>query len=93
VIQPIVSSAKSDVSDDIVLGQDPANSPPRARTNWEFQPPTSISQNLARAITYFGTVLFCALGLLYVRVLMELAIVAFRIAIDLGEVKEVLREK
>jgi hypothetical protein len=60
---------------------------------WEFQPPAALRGHVGRIIAYGGVILAGGFGLLYLRMLFEGAIVAFRIATDLHEVRESLRER
>ena len=93
VIQPLVRSAETGMgSDEMVVTEGVAGSPARSRGSWEFQPPSMVSQNLGRIIAYATMILCYGFGLLYLRVLLELAMVMFRISTDLSELKNVLKE-
>ena len=81
-LQPIVESASTDLDGTAEF----------ARGAWEFQPPSAVSPGLARTLMYLTVVFGTGCAMLYLRVLLEFAIVMFRIAIDLGEVKQLLRE-
>ncbi len=93
LIQPISGDAPTDTS---VPGADVrmetggglSQSP-----EWEFQPPAAVRGQFGRIIAYGGVILAAGFVLLYLRVLFEGAIVVFRIATDLHDIRESLKEK
>lgn len=56
--------------------------------NWQFEPPQAISSVAGRLILYVAVMLCGSFALLYLRVILEAAVVAFRIAADLAEINE-----
>ncbi len=92
VIQPIVVSAESQAGSGEMIA-DGTGTPGRSPGDWQFQPPTIMADNLGRVITYCMTVLFFGFGLLYLRMFLEAAIVLFRIARDLSDLKDLAKEK
>ena len=91
--QPISTTTAADRDLTSVGGTD---SPVRAVSKspgWEFQPPAALRGQFGRIIAYGGVILAGGFGLLYLRVLFEGAIVAFRIASDLHDVRESLRDR
>ena len=59
---------------------------------WQFQPPEQFSSAVGGVITYFTIMLAGIFGMFALRMLLEGAVVAFRIASDLSEVNQKLKE-
>ncbi|MCG8651717.1 MAG: DUF4282 domain-containing protein [Pirellulales bacterium] len=94
LLQPITQSAQTDLSDvEINLSDPNAPSPAASSGAWQFQPPSLVSENSGRVVAYVVTVVYFGLMLLFLRMALELALVLFRIAVDLREVKTLMHEK
>jgi hypothetical protein len=93
LLQPISTTAPTDRNRTVIEGTETPAGAVSKSPGWEFQPPAALRGHFGRIIAYGGVILAGGFGLLYLRVLFEGAIVAFRIASDLHEVRESLREK
>ena len=93
LIQPLVHSADvhTNVQTEIPEGMEIGDQRPRG--NWQFQPPDFLAENTGRVVAYLSTALFFGFILLYLRMVLETAIVLFRIAIDLGELKDSVKDQ
>lgn len=93
LLQPISTTDPTDRNRTVTEGTETPADAVSMSPGWEFQPPAALRGQFGRIIAYGGVILAGGFGLLYLRVLFEGAIVAFRIASDLHEVRESLRER
>ncbi len=98
LLRPLVSSAESTSGQSMSFEGDgtmpeSVRIETRSSGQFEFQPPTLVEQNMQRFIVYGATMTFVFFLLLSLRMSLELAIVLFRIAGDLGTLKEFFKEQ